>query len=63
MNLQKIWCLGDRLDRDVLAGRRAWVGKVILIPDTYQEDGPMVATQADEIITKLTDLLAVPPSL
>jgi len=63
VNLQKIWYLGDRLDRDVLAGRRAGVGKVILMPDTYQEDGPMVAAQADEIITKLTDLLAILSSL
>lgn len=63
MNLQKIWYLGDKLDRDVLAGRRAGVGKVILMPNTYQEDGPMIAAQADEIITKLTDLLAMLPSL
>lgn len=63
VNLQKIWYLGDRLDRDVLAGRRAGVGKVILMSNTYQEDGPMIAAQADEIITKLTDLLAILPSL
>ncbi len=62
MNLQEIWYLGDRLDRDVLAGRRAGVGKVILMSNTYQEDGPMVTAQADEIITKLTDLLAMLPS-
>ncbi|MCJ7615450.1 MAG: HAD family hydrolase [Desulfobacterales bacterium] len=31
VNLQKIWYLGDRLNRDVLAGRRAGVGVVIYL--------------------------------
>ena len=63
MNLQKIWYLGYRLDRYVLADRQAGIGKVILMPDTYQEDGLMVAAQADEMITKLSDLLAILSSL
>jgi N-acetyl-D-muramate 6-phosphate phosphatase len=61
VSLQNVWYLGDRLDRDVLAGRRAGVGKVILLPDKYQQDGPEVMVQADEIITKLVDLLDILP--
>jgi N-acetyl-D-muramate 6-phosphate phosphatase len=61
LNLQNIWYVGDRLDRDVLAGRRAGVGKIILIPDKYQQDGPMVTVQADETISQLVDLLDILP--
>ncbi len=60
---QKTWYLGDKLDRDVLAGRRAGIGKVILLPDENQETGPVVVAQPDEIIARLVDLLALIPEL
>lgn len=59
VSLRNTWYLGDRVDRDVLAGRRAGIGKVILFPDQYAQAGPVVEAQADVVIIKLTDLLAL----
>lgn len=61
VSIGEAWYLGDRVDRDVLAGRRAGVRKVILMPDRYDEAGPVVAAEADVVITKLTDLLNLIP--
>ncbi len=54
---QDSWYVGDKFDRDVLVGRRAGIGKVILLPSEDSSTGASVSTKPDHIIRKPLDLL------
>lgn len=54
------WYVGDTLDRDVVAGRRAGVGAVILTRDKHTDNPPFpVEVQADAVLETPGDLVEV----
>lgn len=57
VELQRCWYVGDTLDRDVLGGRRAGVGCVLLLPSRETDRGIDVVAHADQVIERPTDIL------
>jgi HAD superfamily hydrolase (TIGR01549 family) len=54
---QNCWYVGDKLDRDVLAGRRAGIGRVILMPSEETNTGAVVTAEPDHTIRTPLELL------
>ncbi len=58
-DLARCWYVGDQLDRDVLGGRRARVGKVILLPSGDTGTGNDAVVSPDLVIKRPSELLAL----
>lgn len=57
--VDRVWLVGDRIDRDILAGRRAGVGATVLVRTPGGPGAPIRDTSPDHEITRLTDLLGL----
>ena len=54
---QDCWYVGDKFDRDVLAGRRAGIGRVVLMLSEETNTGAQVTADPDHIIRTPLELL------
>jgi HAD superfamily hydrolase (TIGR01549 family) len=63
VELVRCWYVGDTIDRDVLGGRRAGVGKVILLPSRQTGTGIDAVAEPDATIARPSDLLAMLPAV
>lgn len=57
VDLARCWYVGDQLDRDILGGRRAGVGRVILLPSRVTGTGNDAVVEPDAVIQRPADLL------
>lgn len=55
---EEVWYVGDKLDRDTQAARRAGIGKMILMPSEDSGESPPVFAAPDVVIRSLPELLA-----
>jgi HAD superfamily hydrolase (TIGR01509 family) len=56
------WYIGDQIDRDILGGRRAAVGKVLLLPSGSTGTGPDAIAEPDGVIRRPSDVLDLLPA-
>jgi FMN phosphatase YigB (HAD superfamily) len=61
VELRDCWYIGDQIDRDVLGGRRAAVGKVLLLPSRSTGTGPDAVAEPDAVIKAPSDVLGLLP--
>jgi FMN phosphatase YigB (HAD superfamily) len=61
VDLAACWYVGDTWDRDVVGGRRAGVGRVILLEGSRTTDGDAATVAPDHRITHLREILALLP--
>ena len=59
VDLAACWYVGDQIDRDVLGGRRAGVGLVILLPSRETGTGNDAVVEADAVIDSPKGLLSL----
>lgn len=62
VELAECWYVGDQIDRDVLGGRRAGIGRVLLLPSRSTGTGNDAVVEPDAVIKRpgqLLDLLPV----
>jgi len=57
VNLGDCWYVGDTIDRDVLGGRRAGVGRVLLMPSGETKTGADLIAEPDGIVRLPLDIL------
>jgi HAD superfamily hydrolase (TIGR01549 family) len=60
--LGECWYVGDQIDRDVLGGRRAGVGRVLLLPSLSTGTGNDAIAEPDAVIDRPSDVLALLPA-
>lgn len=66
VELGECWYVGDQIDRDILGGRRAGVGRVLLLPSGSTGTGPDAIAEPDGVIRRpsdVLDLLAAPATV
>ncbi|MFD4007314.1 HAD-IA family hydrolase [Brachybacterium paraconglomeratum] len=57
---QQTWYVGDTLDRDVVAGRRAEVGAVVITRDRRTDTPPFRVAEAPDLVLETPEGLIVP---
>lgn len=57
---QQTWYVGDTLDRDVVAGRRAGVGAVVITRDRRTDTPPFRIAEAPDLVLETPEGLIVP---
>lgn len=57
VGLAASWYVGDQIDRDVLGGRRAAVGRVLLLPSVSTGTGPDAVAEPDAVIQSPSEIL------
>ncbi len=62
VDLSECWYVGDQIDRDVLGGRRAHVGRVLLLPSPSTGMGNDAVAEPDLVIQRPSDVLALLPA-
>jgi HAD superfamily hydrolase (TIGR01549 family) len=60
-DIAQCWYVGDQIDRDVLGGRRAGVGRVLLLPSRATGTGNDAVAEPDAVLQRPSDLLALLP--
>lgn len=61
VDLARCWYVGDQIDRDILGGRRAGVGRVFLLPSRDTGAGNDAVAHPDGVIQRPSDLLTLLP--
>ena len=61
IRLTECWYVGDQIDRDILGGRRAGVGRVLLLPSGSTGTGNDAVAEPDAVIQRPSDLLDLIP--
>jgi FMN phosphatase YigB (HAD superfamily) len=62
VDLAECWYVGDQIDRDVLGGRRAAVGRVLLLPSSSTGTGNDAIAEPDAVIECPSDVLGLLPA-
>lgn len=57
VEIRECWYVGDQIDRDILGGRRAGVGRVLLLPSPTTGAGPDAIAEPDAVIARPRDVL------
>jgi HAD superfamily hydrolase (TIGR01549 family) len=62
IDLAECWYVGDQIDRDVLGGRRAAVGRVLLLPSASTGTGNDAIAEPDAVIERPSDVVGLLPA-
>jgi FMN phosphatase YigB (HAD superfamily) len=62
VELSQCWYVGDQIDRDVLGGRRASVGRVLLLPSRSTGTGNDAIAQPDAVIERPGQIIDLLPA-
>ncbi len=62
VDLSECWYVGDQIDRDVLGGRRAHVGRVLLLPSRSTGTGNDAVADPDVVIQRPSEVFDLLPA-
>lgn len=62
VDLARCWYVGDQIDRDILGGRRAGIGRVFLLPSTDTGTGNDAVADPDIVIRRPSEVLELLPA-